>query len=184
MSETDVSTAVYAKTALGQDEIQNRVLRLPLLLRRVLLLVDGRRDAEALAELTPGHDARAMLGELLDQGGIAEVALPKPAAARAAPRPAADAPPAESATVAALDGLPPAEARSAKQVEMARNFMINTINTLLEANTRLTLVKQIFDSAGAAELRRQYPAWEEAIGSAWIGSKRLPELRKKLFAVL
>ncbi len=74
--------------------------------------------------------------------------------------------------------------RTPAQVEMARNFMINTINALLEPNTRLTLVKKIFDSADAAALREHYPQWDAAISSSWSGARRITELRKQLFAVL
>ena len=67
---------------------------------------------------------------------------------------------------------------------MARHFMINTINRMLEQNSRLTLVERIFNSPDAATLRQHYADWEAAIGSSWMGARRLPELRKKLFAVL
>jgi hypothetical protein len=62
--------------------------------------------------------------------------------------------------------------------------MINTINRLLEQNSRLTLTKAIFDCRDAAELRTHYEAWEAAIGSSWMGRKRRAELRAKLFEVL
>lgn len=174
--------AIYSKTPLGQQEIQHRSLRLPLLTRRVLLLVDGRRPVQELSTLAGNADVPTLLSELEALGCIERTGT----AAAASPAPAAPA--AEPATAGAaadpLAALPPPASRTGEQVEMARNFMINTINRMLEQNTRLTLVEKIFHSVDAAELRQHYAAWEEAIGSSWMGRKRLDELKQKLFAVL
>lgn len=174
--------ALYAKTPLGQQEIQQRSLRLPLLTRRVLLLVDGRRTVRELATLAGNADTSALLAELETLGCI-ELLSTAPAAPAMAPA-SATSTAASPAAADALAGLPPPTARSAEQVDMARNFMINTINRMLEQNSRLTLVEKIFHSVDAAELREHYPAWEEAIGSSWMGRKRLDELKRKLFDVL
>ncbi len=182
----NISSTVFAKTPLGQQEIQQRSLGLPPLVRRLLVLVDGRRSGAELSVFVPGHDVVPMFKDLLERRCIEPVArvvamLP-PASA---PAPAiTDPTDAASATASLLEGLPPPESRSAKQVEMARNFMINTINTMLEQNSRLSLVGRIFESRDAAELRTHFAAWEAAIGSSWMGKKRMPELRTKLFAVL
>jgi hypothetical protein len=171
--------AIYSKTPLGQQEIQHRSLRLPLLTRRVLLLVDGRRPVSDLSTLAGNADVPSLLVELESLGCIERTGK----AATAAPAPAAE--PATASTAAdPLAALPPPASRTGEQVEMARNFMINTINRMLEQNSRLTLVEKIFHSVDAAELRQHYAAWEEAIGSSWMGRKRLDELKQKLFAVL
>ena len=185
-------TTVYAKTPAGQLEIQTRSLGLTLMARRLLVLVDGKRTTEDLAAFGAGHGVDALLAILVEHGCIARVARsePEPPAAPApAPAPqAAPAPGARSAAAPAaassLDALPPAEHRTTEQVDMARNFMINTINRMLEQNSRLTLTKAIFESRNAAELRTHFEAWESAISASWMGSMRLPELRKKLFEVL
>jgi len=80
--------------------------------------------------------------------------------------------------------LPEASSRSAKDVEMARNFMTNTVNTIFQANTRLTLLEAIFACKTAEDARRVYPKWAETIASSSIGAKRLPDFREKLFKVL
>lgn len=184
-----VANSVFSKTQLGQEEIQQRTLRLPLLMRRVLLLVDGRRSVAELATLAGNADVATMLGELEERGCIersAHIDLPAGESAAAVAPAAASAPsPAPAGGgVNPLAALPPPMSRSAEQVDMARHFMINTINRMLEQNSRLTLVEKIFHSVDAAELRECYPAWEEAIGTSWMGRKRLGELREKLFAVL
>lgn len=176
--------AIYSKTPLGQQEIQHRSLRLPLLTRRVLLLVDGRRPVQELSTLAGNADVPALLNELASLGCIERSGTASaPAPAAFSPAPAAE-PAAAGAAADPLAALPPAASRTQDQVEMARNFMINTINRMLEQNSRLTLVEKIFHSVDAAELRQHYAAWEEAIGSSWMGRKRLDELKQKLFAVL
>jgi hypothetical protein len=183
-------TLIYGKTATGQQEIQSRALGLPPLTRRLLVLVDGKRSAEELAPFVAGKDVQSLLDDLVGKDCIAVVAVRQPQPPTAAMSGPSSGPSSGPATAAAyvpdpgLALLPPGSQRSAEQVEMARNFMINTINRLLEQNSRLTLTKAIFDSQNADELRTHLEGWETAIGSTWMGRKRLPELRKKLFEVL
>jgi hypothetical protein len=122
---------------------------------------------------------------LLDliQWGCVSAQIPA-ARPRATPVPPATtiAPPAQ-APAQTLQGLPAPQNRSAEQIEMARHFMINTLNTMF-GGSRLTLVKRIFSAPGAAELREIYPDWERAMAESRIGARRLPEWREKLFAVL
>lgn len=176
------ATRVFAKTPLGAAEIQHRSLGLGLLQRRVLLLVDGRRSVADLQKLAGNADVPRLLTELLAQDCVEPQAPPAGAQAEGS-GPSVGSPLAAGAAPG-LAALPPAQSRSAEQADMARHFMINTINRLLEQNSRLSLVGKIFNSADAAELRTHYPAWEEAVTSSWMGRKRIDELRAKLFAVL
>lgn len=172
----DLASATFAKTAAGVQEIQDRALGLPPLTRRVLVLVDGKRSGKELAAFVAGHDAAEILGQLLAQGCIEALAAAKPVPVVTK----ATAPEGE----AALSGLPQAATRSAKDTEMARNFMTNTINTMFGQNMRLTLIQSIFAAKTAEDLRRVYPAWADTMATIGIGAKRLPELRQKLFQVL
>lgn len=180
----DVTTAVFAKTALGQQEIQSRALGLPPLARRLLVLIDGKRTGQELAMYAPGQDLATLLQPLISHGCID---TPQSTAGRSTLPTGTTAP----ATVKAatdthpdLVRLPDAHERSAKEVEMARNFMTNTINTIIGQNTRFTLIKSIHASATADDLRRTYPAWLEAMAGNSVGLKRLTELQDKLFKVL
>ena len=65
----DLSTAVFSKTVVGQQEIQTRSLNLAPMVRRLLVLVDGRRNAKDLATFVTGNDIKALLSQLLEQGG-------------------------------------------------------------------------------------------------------------------
>lgn len=76
---------IYAKTAAGRREIEDRGLRLAPALRSVLLLVDGQRDEHELSQMAQGlrapEDVLAQLAslELIEAvGGSAEIkpALP------------------------------------------------------------------------------------------------------------
>ncbi len=78
MPETiDLNATVFAKTAVGQKEIQSRTLGLSLIVRRALVLVDGERSgAELSVFLVDKGDIETVLAELLDKGCIEAVARP------------------------------------------------------------------------------------------------------------
>lgn len=185
MPETlDLITAVYAKTDAGLQEIQSRSLGLPPLVRRILVLVDGKKSGGELAAFLAGNgNIEEVLTQLLAQGCV-EAQARKPAAAPA-PAPAAHAAPsAQEAASADVPGLPPAESRTAKDNEMARNFMINSVNSIIGQNTRISLVNDIFNAQTTEQLRTVYHAWATSMSGHGMGAKRLPELREKLFKVL
>ncbi len=176
----DLSTAVFSKTVVGQQEIQTRSLNLAPMVRRLLVLVDGRRNAKDLATFVTGNDIKALLSQLLEQGCIEAQAQVEPVPAtnsKAAPDVAPDG-------KSTLSGLPAAETRSTKDTEMARNFMTNTVNTVFGQNTRLSLLEALLACKTTEDLRRVYPSWVDTLSASRIGVKRLPELRDKLFVVL
>lgn len=170
----DLSSTVFSKSVIGQQEIQTRSLNLPPMLRRVLVMVDGKKNNSDLAAFVAGHPIESILSQLLEQGCIegramAPVALPK--------APKVDKPQADSD----LSHLPPPESRSAKDRELSRTFMTNTTNTMFGQNMRLTLIQAIHDCTTVEDLRRVYLSWAETMAGSSTGAKRLPELRKSLF---
>lgn len=190
MPETiDLSTTVFAKTAVGQTEIQSRTLGLSLLVRRALVLVDGKRSGAELSVFLVGKgDVDLVLTELLDRGCIEAVGRVGKGSATPSSDAAASQAAAEAGAAAedaqAIEGLPPADTRSAKENEMARNFMINSVNSIIGQNMRVTLITDIFHAQGTEGLRKIYRAWEASMADHGVGSRRLPELREKLFKVL
>lgn len=188
----DVDHTVFAKTALGQQEMQSRALGLNPMQRRLLILIDGKRNGLELAPLVGGQDLRALLAELVDKGCIertnsAAAPTPPPAALPTTPpvqKVTEPTPAAVPVGDAALASLPAADTRSAADVTMARNFMTNTVNTIFQPYTRLTLLEAIANCKTAHDTRRVYVQWSESIGGSTIGAKRLPEFREKLFKVL
>lgn len=193
MPETfDLTTAVYAKTAVGQQEIQTRSLGLSPLVRRILVLVDGKRSGSELAPFLSGNgDIEEILGQLLTLDCVEAQARTKPMASQAAAAPAPAATATSTATNEGVEsssseipGLPSAGSRSAKDNEMARNFMINSVNSIIGQNTRISLVEDIFHAGTTEQLRLVYHAWASSMSNHGMGAKRLPELREKLFKVL
>jgi len=182
----DLNASVFAKTALGQQEIQSRALGLSPLVRRILVLVDGQRTgAELQVFLGDKGDIARVLVELLEKGCVEPVARSvKTSVPGPGPKTAPPAPPADGDPGADIPGLPPASSRSAQDNEMARNFMINSVNGIIGQHTRLSLIERIFHARGTEELRRAYPAWESTMRDHAVASRRLPELQEKLFKVL
>lgn len=182
MSATiDFISASFAKTETGQQEIQRRSLGLSPLVRRILVLVDGQRCGKDLATFAAGGDIDAILEELVDKGCIEARPREKRDKADAVAAPAEAAP----AQVAGfLARLPAAAERTAAQNDMARHFMINTVNAIFGQQTRISLVESISLAQGTEGLRQVYPSWEEAMVGSRTGSKRLPEFHSKLLNVL
>lgn len=188
----DLTGATFIKTAAGLQEIQNRALGLPALIRRVLVLVDGKRSGKELAAFAGGEEnIQEVLSQLMEYGCIDAQGSAKPAPAATATAPqsvakaaAAAAAPAQPDYEAELASLPQIALRTPKELEMARNFMVNTTNSIFGQNTRLSLIKSILACQGAEELRQVYPTWAGIMASNNASAKRLPELRERLFAVL
>ena len=172
---------IYAKTAEGQQEIQARAMGLTPLARRVLVLVDGHR--KDLAAFVPGNDIEVHLTELLTRECIAAVGRAAAPASASASAPAAAGHP-HDPFEDELNRLPAAETRSTKDLDMARNFMTNTVNNIFGHHNRISLLEAIFACQSSEALRKVYPAWAHALETNNTGKKRLPELREKLFAVL
>jgi hypothetical protein len=142
------------------------------------------------AFLPAGQDVEQMLDALLAQGCVELRVKPQANANPQVSVPMALAegdpdidlfmPPVD----ATIPGLPPAAARSTKENEMARNFMINSINSIIGHNMRVSLIHDIFHAETTEQLRTVFHAWEYSMSNTSMGAKRLPELREKLFKVL
>jgi hypothetical protein len=62
---------VFTKTPKGHDEITTKAGRLSLLVRWVLIFVDGKRAVEDLFDRLPSDDLQHTLG-MLEEGGYIE----------------------------------------------------------------------------------------------------------------
>ena len=80
---SNLTAAIYAKTAQGQQEIPSRSLGLTPLARRILVLVDGKRSGQDLSTFAPGGEISAQLTELLSRDCIEAVGVAQPAASPA-----------------------------------------------------------------------------------------------------
>jgi hypothetical protein len=178
----DISHALFAKTESGHHEIQTRALKLGPIPRRLLILIDGKRNTQELATLVAGNDISALLNELLNKGCIEPVATqPAPAQPQALPKAANTD---QVSPGQFLAKLPDVTTRSDKDVEMARNVMTNTVNNVFPLNFQVNLLEAIFACNTSADVRNVYPQWEHTMAGSKEGLKRLPEFKAMLFKVL
>jgi hypothetical protein len=181
----DFSRAVFVKTAAGQQEIQSRALGLTPLQRRLLVLIDGKRNGQELAAFVLGHEVSELLQPLIEKACIEPVApLAAPTPANVNERSHAAVHPAPAGQTDELASLPAPESRSAEEIDKARSFMVNTVNYIFGQNTRMVMLDAIYECHSAQDLRRVYPEWVKLMSSSHDGTKRLPELRPQLLKVL
>lgn len=181
---------IFCKTPAGQQEVQTRKLGLGLMPRRLLILIDGQRSVKELSAMLGGQALRTWLQELLTQQCIDTKTPHAPAQAHVKPQavvvqaPSAATPGNATDTAHFLGMLPPTEQRSAQDLVLARNVLTNTVNTVFQPYTRLTLLEAIAACQTHQQLRAIYPKWHETITSSPFGAKRLGEFQAKLLNVL
>ena len=163
---------VYTKTARGLDEIAHRSNAIGLRARRVLILIDGARTLDALQALSGDAELAATLAQLEEGGFISAQAAPAPTVdveLRTAPAPAK-----ASAT----------PAHAAPGMQMARDFMINTLRTFHGPYNKLGLMKRIQDSQERPEIEALIDEWLRSISETRLGRNRAQELKERLLAVM
>lgn len=158
---------LYVKTAKGIEEIEHRTWRLQMRHRKVLIVIDGKRDERALSEMFPGDDLPAILLILVNDGFVQPLEqIPEPAPAT--PQPSA------SMTVPATDD---------ERFTMARNFMVNTTRAYIGINGS-SLINRLDACADLDALRHLFDPWREAIRLSREGKKDLGKLENQLAALL
>lgn len=176
MSEdTNRAGVVFAKTARGHDEMAERRGGLSPRVRRVLILVDGKRSVAQLRELALADDLSHTLGRLEEQGYIEPVKVQD---ASGAGRPVTAPLPSITAFRALSDPPDPA------QIEMARNFMLNSLRTFCGQYAHVTLMATINAARSHEELRLLYPDWYRHIVDTRQGRRRAEDLREQLLRVI
>lgn len=166
---------VFAKTANGQDEISSRAGGLSPRVRRVLILVDGRKTVTELRELVAADDLTHTLGAL-EELGLIEVRKADSAGG------GGDEPAGALPSITAFRELP--ANRQSKELEMARNFMINTLKNFCSLYGPISLMSNINAASSHEELRELYPEWYRLIVDSRSGRRSAENLRKDLLKVL
>lgn len=169
--------AIFAKTPKGQEEIQSKTLGLSPMLRRLLILVDGKRNGAELTTMVAGQDIQALMSELASKECVTLVS-------KASGSVNGSTRGSSTNHDLYLGKLPAAESRNAKHAEMAKNFMTNTVNSVFEAYSQFTLLKQISACQTTKDARLVYPSWADAMRSNPAGVKRWAEFQEKLAQVL
>lgn len=167
--------AVFAKTEKGRQEMIARTDKLNPRQRRVLIFIDGKTTVEQLRTKVTADDLSHTLGLLEEDGFIELVGV-------------AD----ESGNVNSADiplpGLsefrPIPDPPNPKELEMAKNFMLNTLKTFVGPYGHVGLMTSIFESGSHEVLRIHFDAWFHAIMQTRDGKRRAEELRGQLLKVI
>ena len=152
------AAVVYVKTPKGIEEVSQRAHGLAQRARRVLIMVDGKRDADQLGGLLPSEDVAGTLETLVAGGFLTPLEAPKP------------------------DQAPPPPDDD-KRFEMARNFMMNTVNAFVGIAAS-SFITQLENAPDLESLRQRYAEWQDALRLSRDGRKQLPDLEKKLAALI
>jgi len=166
---------VFAKTARGQEEITAKTGGLTPRQRRVLIFIDGKRSVDELRDMLQSDDLQHTLG-LLEEAGFIEVATV------AAPAGEAIAPDGPLPSITAFRPIP--EPANPKELEMAKNFIMNSLKTFTGPYTHLTIIEATFAAKNHEELREQFGPWYHAIVQTRDGRRRAEELRSQLLRVI
>jgi hypothetical protein len=161
---------VFAKTARGQEEITAKSGGLTPRQRRALIFVDGKRSVDELRDMLQSDDLQHTLG-LLEEAGFIEVATPAPASVGG-----------EAPSITAFRPLP--DPANPKELEMAKNFIMNSLKTFTGPYTHLTIIEAAFAARTHKELREQFGPWYNAIVQTREGRRRAEELRGQLLQVI
>lgn len=170
-------TTVFAKTRKGQEEIDQRGGALGPRARRLLILFDGKRDIDTLRAMMPDPRFDETL-DLLVAGGF--VAAPGATAANEARLD--DAPvTGQEMDAEVVDDGPEVDP---VKLEMARNFMLNSLRHFNGPYANIDLREKILRSTSGQELRNLMAPWRESIILTRMGQLRSEELRLQLGELL
>lgn len=167
---------LFAKTPQGVAEVEKRAAGLTPRQRRVLIMIDGKRTVDELAAMALIEDLPGTLALLTEGGLIERVAT---VAAVAAPAAAVADPLTEAPAFREVPATP-----SARDLDMARNFITNTLRTFCGPATHLSIVEAVHAAKTHEEMRAQFMPWLEAIMETRSGRGRAAELRAELLKVI
>lgn len=166
-------TVIFAKTPKGTAEMETRGGGLTPRVRRILIMIDGRRTVDDLRAMALADDLTHTLG-MLEEAGYIEVHH------AAGAEPVADG--GSLPSITAFREIP-AEP-NANDLDMARNFIVNTLKTFCGPMTHINLIEAAFAAETHAELREVFGAWYHAIVETREGRRRAEELRADLLKVI
>lgn len=158
---------VFAKSPKGQAEITTKAGGLTARIRRVLIVVDGKRTVDEMRGLLQADDLQHTLGMLEEEGYIVVAA-----AQSNQPLP----------SITAFRDLPATP--DPVSLQQARNFMMNTLNTFIGGLGASSLLDRIENADGHAGLRDLYGEWYHAIVMSREGKREAESLRTKLLNVI
>ena len=166
---------VFAKTQKGHAEIATKSGGLTPRERRVLIFVDGKRSVEELRTMLLADDLQHTLGMLEEEGYIEFHDL-------TGVGPADSSPPERLPSITAFGEIPPQV--DPIRLQMARNFMTNTLNTFVGSLGTSSLLERIERTGSHNDLRELFDDWYHAIVMSRDGRREAEMLRAKLLNVI
>lgn len=167
-------TVVFAKTPKGVEEMETRSGGLSPRIRRVLIMIDGKRSVDDIRAMALADDLSHTLGQLEEAGYIELLAPPAAETGRQ--------PDGGLAGITTFREAP--NPPNKKEFDMAKNFIINSLKTFCGPMTHLTIVERAFAATTHEELREQFGPWFNAIVETRDGRRRAEELRSQLLKVI
>ena len=169
---------VFAKTARGQDEIAAKSGQLTPRQRRALIFVDGKRSVDELRDMMQSDDLQHTLG-LLEEAGFIEIS---PSSERDSSNGNVAASAGALPSITAFRPVP--SPVNPKELEMAKNFIMNSLKTFTGPYTHLSIIEATFAARTHEALREQFAPWYNAIVQTRDGRRRAEELRSQLLQVI
>lgn len=192
---TMTMNAVFIKTPKGREEIDTKTGGLSLIMRRVLIFLDGKRTLHEVQALPKVDDVEQIIRSLEQDGYIqrlsSESASPTEttkASNNVNPllvnRVDSNAVPAFIAPARNGNFRPLPPKVDAAQLKMAKNFMANTLNAFVGTFGSSALINRIDRCEDHEALRSIYEDWLTAILGTKQGKKDAENLKAKLLEVL
>ena len=156
---------MYEKTSIGQKEVKENAAGLSMMERRVLILVNGEKDVEALAKLSLCDDIEAVVDRLLEleMVEVTETTLIE---------------------VEAANDTTASDDKTDVHTISAREFMCNTLNTFGNQVRVAPLHKQIEETTGLEDLRQLIKPWYQSISETPGGMYQADDLHKEVLEML
>jgi hypothetical protein len=168
---------IYVKTQKGVDEINQRSHGLSPRARQVLILLDGKRSIDDVTDMLPGDETLALLDDLFAGGFIESQQQTSVVKSRII----------EPAAIKPVAAKPAAKVErpqdDAARLEMAKNFMRNTVQKFL-GGMGSGFISHIDKCNNIEELRKNFGPWKDAIELTSEGRKQLLDLEQRLMALL
>ena len=166
---------IFIKTQKGIEEIEKRASDMSLRVRRILILVDGKRSVEDIRALALVDDLNQTLAQLEKAGYIEPIKQPE----AGSPITQIDGGLPENFTFREIPATP-----NPKDLEMAKHFIMNTLHTFCGQWAHLSIVTAASDASTHEELRKSFIPWYNAIIETGEGRRRAGELSSALLKVI
>ena len=164
---------IFVKTPKGIAEIEQRGGGLTPRVRRVLIMLDGKRTDDDIRAMALVDDLEQTLETLVEAGYIEPPKQPEASAA------ATGAGIVNTVTFREVPDKP-----DPKEMEMAKNYIMNTLKTFCGPMAHLSIYEAVTAARTHEELRAQFVPWHNAITLTRDGRRRAEDLCADLLKVI